>query len=196
MSGYVQEALTRFRYHDLPKLISQDQPHRHVKPTYGASVQYAKAPDTSLKLNADDKRYIQQVTGTFLYYGRALDSTMLTALSAIASDQSAPTEETMRKTKTFLHYSASHPDAIITFRASSMILSVHSDASYLSEPKARSRAGGHFYMSDNSDSPKNNGAVLNIAQIIKSVMSSAAESELDAPYINAREVIPARITLG
>ena len=43
--------------------------------------------------------------------------------------------------------------------------------------------------------PANNGAVLNIAQIIKAVMSSAAEAELGALYINAREAIPMRTTL-
>ena len=47
-------------------------------------------------------------------------------------------------------------------------------------------------MSDNSDNPKNNGAVLNIAQIIKAVMSSAAEAEIGALYLNSRQVIPAR----
>ncbi len=58
-----------------------------------------------------------------------------------------------------------------------MILSVESDASYLSESKARSRAGGYFLMSKDSKSPTNNGAVLTIPQIIREVMSSAAEAE-------------------
>jgi hypothetical protein len=73
-----------------------------------------------------------------------------------------------------------------------MVLVVHSDASYLSEPKARSRAGGHFFMSSDTTDPQNNGAVLNIAQLIKAVMSSAAEAELGALYINAREAVPQR----
>eukprot|EP00804_Cyclotella_cryptica_P003892 CCRYP_015767-RA/>CCRYP_015767-RA protein AED:0.49 eAED:0.46 QI:0/-1/0/1/-1/1/1/0/194 len=73
-----------------------------------------------------------------------------------------------------------------------MILAAHSDASYLSETNARSRAGGHFFLSKNDHYPNNNGAVLTIAQIIKAVMSSAAEAELGALYINARKVIPLR----
>ena len=101
----------------------------------------------------------------------------------------------MVKTKLFLDYAASHPDAVLTFKASSMVLAIHSDASYLSETKARSRAGGHFFMSNNSADPPNNGAVLNIAQIIKSVMSSAAEAELGALFINSKQAIPARNTL-
>ena len=76
-----------------------------------------------------------------------------------------------------------------------MVLAVHSDASYLSEPKARSRAGGHFFLSTNSIIPPNNGAILNIAHIIKHVMSSATEAELAALYIMAREAVYIRIIL-
>jgi hypothetical protein len=76
-----------------------------------------------------------------------------------------------------------------------MILGIHSDASYLSKPKAQSRAGGHFFLSNGTDEAPNNGAILNISQIIKSVMSSVAEAELGALYINAREADPCRTIL-
>jgi hypothetical protein len=69
---------------------------------------------------------------------------MLTSLSAIASTQAKPTKEKMIKMHAFLDY-ATHQDAIITYQASNMALAVHSDASYLSEPKARSQAGGYFF---------------------------------------------------
>jgi hypothetical protein len=100
----------------------------------------------------------------------------------------------MTRCKQFLDYAATHQDAIITYKKSDMVLVVHSDASYLSEPKARSRAGGHFFLSSNSADPANNGAVLNIAQLIRAVMSSAAEAELGALYVNAREAIPQQHT--
>ena len=81
----------------------------------------------------------------------------------------------MKKVKYFLDYAATHPDVIVTYWASNMVLVGHSYASYLSESKARSRAGWHFFMSDNSNDPLTNGAVLTIAQIIKNNMSSAAK---------------------
>jgi hypothetical protein len=115
---------------------------------------------------------------------------MLTALGSIASAQAEPTEETMTCCNQFLDYAATHHDAIITYKKSDMVLVVHSVASYLSEPKARSRAGGHFFLSSNIADPANNGAILNIAQLIRAVMSSAAEAELGALYINAHETIP------
>jgi hypothetical protein len=71
-----------------------------------------------------------------------------------------------------------------------MVIAVHSNASYLSKPLARSRVGGHFFCSSNVNDLSNNGAVLNISKILKAVMSSAAKAELGALYINAREAIP------
>ena len=121
---------------------------------------------------------------------------MLAALGTIASQQANPTEQKMQKVKQFLDYAATHPDAIITYTASDMVLAAHSDASYLSESNARSRAGGHFFISNNATYPPNSGSVLTVAKIIKSIMSSAAEAELSALFINCREAIPARQALS
>ena len=75
-----------------------------------------------------------------------------------------------------------------------MILHVHSDASYLSEPKARSRAGGHFYLS-NSTTPFPNGPIHTISSIMRNVMSSAAEAEIGAIFINCQDSEPIRNAL-
>ena len=74
-------------------------------------------------------------------------------------------------------------------------MAAHIDASYLSEPKACSRAGGHFPLSRDSTIPQNNRAVLNIAHIIKHVMSSATEAKLTDLYIMAREAVYIQIIL-
>ena len=137
-------------------------------------------------------KFIQQVTGTFLYYARAIDPTTLVALSATAVDQSAPMEMTYEKTLFFLDYAASHPDAILTFKKSNMILAVYNDAFHLTEPKSRSRAGGHFYMADGAgEKDPSNGPVHNIAQIIRNIMTPVADTEIGALFVNSRFVIPA-----
>jgi hypothetical protein len=78
-----------------------------------------------------------------------------------------------------------------------MILHIHSDASYLSESEAKSRAGGFFYMGNATKHDKNltNGAILIISKILKHVMSSAAEAEIGAVFINAKEGAVLRTTL-
>jgi hypothetical protein len=72
---------------------------------------------------------------------------------------------------------------------SNMRLTIHCKALYLSEPKVRRRACGHMFMAGTEDIPINNGAVLNISQIIRAVMSLAAEAELVALFINAKMVV-------
>ena len=188
--GYIEDALTRFK-HARPQ-TPQDQPHPHVPTNYGATQQYAKQQDDSTILDKARQKLFQEVCGTLLYYARAVDCTMLDALGSIATQQASPTANTMRNIKKLIDYAATHPDAAVTYWSSNMVLASHSDASYLSETKARSRAGGHFFMASDISVPKNNGAVHTVAQIIKTVMSYAAESELGAIYINCRKAIPAR----
>ena len=82
----------------------------------------------------------------------------------------------MKKILRFLDYVATHSDAILTFSASSMVLNVHSNALYLCKPKAKSRVRGYFFLSSNTKNHVDNEAVLNIAKILKNVMSSATET--------------------
>ncbi len=149
----------------------------------------------SLPLSKEDKKYVQEVAGRFLYYARCIDSTMLTALGSIATQQTNPTKNTMIKAKQFLDYVFTHPNAIVTYQASDMVLAAHSDASYLLEAKACSQAGGQFFMSSDTPCPHNNSAVLTIAQIIKAVMSLASKTEIRALYIICREAVPVCHTL-
>eukprot|EP00978_Attheya_sp_CCMP212_P023759 scaffold73456_cov27-Attheya_sp.AAC.2 len=112
---------------------------------------------------------------------------MLVALGSIASAKT--TEETDAAVTHFLNCAASNPEATVRFHASDMCLKIHSDASYLSEPKARSRAGGHFFLSSNSplpnatsDPPPENGAIHTLCSIMKVVLASATEAELAACF--------------
>jgi hypothetical protein len=52
-----------------------------------------------------------------------------------------------------------------------------------------------MFMAGQEEIPLNNGAILNISQIIKLVMSLAAEAELGALFINAKTAVPMRKTL-
>ena len=75
-----------------------------------------------------------------------------------------------------------------------MILFIDSNAAYLVEPEAKSRAGGFFYLG-NKDGKLLNGSILILAKIIKFVMASAAEAEIAALFMNAKLAIPIRQAL-
>ncbi len=87
----------------------------HIKKQYGAKVQHAKPHDDTPPLDKAGKKFIKEVTGVFLYLVRAVDSTMLTPLRALAFEQAAPTENTMQDCLQFLDYAASQEDAIVTY---------------------------------------------------------------------------------
>ena len=59
---------------------------------------------------------------------------MLTGIGSIATQQSKGTEKTYADTLWLLNYATTHPNTKIRYTASHMIIYIHSDASYLSEP--------------------------------------------------------------
>jgi Reverse transcriptase (RNA-dependent DNA polymerase) len=193
MPGYVEKALKEFQK-EAP-MRPEHQPYRSKEITYGIQTQLTDPIDLSEPLDSAGVLRLQRITGTFLYYARAVDPTMLVTLSALASYQSKATEQTAEDAVKFLNYCATHPDAILRYSKSDMILTVHSDASYLSESKARSRAGGFFYMGSKQLDAKQNGAILATTTIMKSVLSSAAEAEIGALFENCKKATVLRTTL-
>ncbi len=97
--------------------------------------------------------------------------------------------------KQFLDYIVSQDKAVLIYKVSDMVLAVHSNASSLSKPKARSQAGGHMFMAGRDDIPTNNGAILIVLQIIRAVMSSTMEAELSALFINVKTTVSMNHTL-
>ena len=196
MPGYIQAMLHKYQ-HPSPKR-AQHAPHTWTVPNYGAKQQLTIPEDTTTLLIPAEIKRVQQITGTLLYYARAVDPTLLVALGTIAAQQARRTATTTAAINQLLDYCHTHPTATIRYRASDMILKIHSDASYLSEAKARSRAGGHFYMGDQpSNQPeRGNGPILNKSTIMRNVMSSAAEAECGALFDNTKEGVPLRNTLA
>ena len=72
--------------------------------------------------------------------------TVLMVLSSISTEQMKATKKTHGKCLQLLDYLATNSKAIVRFHTSDMVMNIHSDASYLSEPGARSRTCGHFFM--------------------------------------------------
>ena len=124
----------------------------------------------------------------FNWCSRAGDPTMARTLSSIAARQSKATTKVKEEVRQFLDYCATHPNATIRFLASDMILALHSDASYLSEPESKSRAAGHYYLANKDNDGLSNGAVMTLSKIIKHVMTSASEAEVAACFTTAKQL--------
>ena len=108
--------------------------------------------------------------------GRAVNNKLLVELSEIGAQQEAATEDTAEAIEQLLDYVATYPNDGILFIKSDMILAAHSYAGFLNESISKSRSGAHIFLSENEPKPKLNGPVFTIAQIIKTLMASAAET--------------------
>ena len=195
MPGYVQHALKKFQYDITSTQKPMDALHPY-KATKKHGLPMTHPTDNSAKLSPHAIKHLQQIVGTFLFYSRAVDPTMLTALSIIATEQTQGTNTTKEKAEHFLKYATSHPNTTIKYYKSNMVLKIHSDASYLSEHQGRSCTGGHFYLGSN-DAHANppNGPILNTTGILAIVMSAASEAEAAALFTNMKEGVIQRIAL-
>ena len=120
-----------------------------------------------------------------MYYACAVDITTLVALSSIAAEQTKATVTTEEKIQQLLDYLSTHREATIRYVASDMILNINSDASYLSEPRARSRIGGIFFLGSNPK-PRQpiqlNGPIHTIGNICKFVVARCSLLHLSRRY--------------
>jgi hypothetical protein len=88
-----------------------------------------------------EKTWIQQVVGSLLFYARAIDLSILTAVCQLSSHQSTPTQHDLTSAHRLLSYVSSHRNPHKTIHPSPMALWACTDASYLSRPKSGSVAG-------------------------------------------------------
>jgi hypothetical protein len=201
MPGYIDTAPHKFQ-HPLPSR-PEHSPHAWNQPVFGQTTQQPFPEDSSNQLPSTNIRRIQQIVGTPLHYARAVDVTFLVALNSLAAEQSKGTENTAKAIVQVLNYCATHPDDMLCYHASGMVLHIDSDLSYLSMPKSRSRVGGHHYLSSNSRDPtkaptKNpppNSPIHTVCHKLRNVMASAAEVEVGGLFVNGQDAVPLQTTL-
>eukprot|EP00957_Ditylum_brightwellii_P058215 4414592-Ditylum_brightwellii.AAC.1 len=74
---------------------------------------------------------IQTIVGTFLYYGKTIDGTILPTINEISTDKAKPTINTAKQSTMLMNYMATYPNAVLCFFSGDMQLHVDSDATYL-----------------------------------------------------------------
>ena len=109
--GYISKALTNYQHAIPPR--PKHHPYKSTLIQYGTKFQHVIESDTSAPLNKYQIKNVQYIVGTLLYYGRASNPTIVTALSAIASCQYKVTESVLSACHQLLDYVATHPNAVI-----------------------------------------------------------------------------------
>ena len=113
MPDYVSNALKRLQH--TIKVYPQYSPHQHNSIKYSTQQerQYAMKEDTSPHLLPTEIKHVRSIVGTFLYYARAIDCTMLPALAQIAQQQAQPTQNTLKKCHQLMDYAATYNLSLI-----------------------------------------------------------------------------------
>ena len=101
---------------------------------------------TGQPLDKVQVKLTQEIIGVFLYYARSVDLMMFPAVNKLATRLVGADTSIFADTNRLFQYASRWLNAKMRIRASDMQLQTHSDASYLSETKARSRAGGFFFL--------------------------------------------------
>ena len=89
-----------------------------------------------------------------------------------------------------MDYLHTHPDTVVRFHASNMILYIEFDADYLVLPQARSHVASIFFLSNAaSGRPLPNGAIQVICKILQNLVSSAAKAETGGIFIGGQQAV-------
>ena len=106
-----------------------------------------------------------------------------------------------------LNFCANNRNPKVSYYARNMQLCGHTDASYLSVSKARSRAAAYFYLSTDDGAllppdhasklpARPNGAVHVMSTVMRQVLLSATEAEVGATLYGCQDAVPLRNTLA
>jgi hypothetical protein len=128
MADYIDKLFQTIR---LNRTKGASTPSTYAPRNYkNPGAQTATIDDTPLATLAQ-KKELQSVIGTLLYYSRTVDPSILTAVHELGSVQANPTIKDMLKMERLLQYLSTHRNHGIRYYASNMQLQVQSDASYL-----------------------------------------------------------------
>jgi hypothetical protein len=126
--GAISKALQRFAPHSTAVARS---PAIYLPPHFfGAAAQTPDDPDTSPLLTPEEHHRLQMLGGILLYYCLAIDSTGLSAFTAIESALAHAAQLTQQAADRLLAYFRNYPDNILVLKACDMRLHAQSDASY------------------------------------------------------------------
>ena len=96
LDGYIAKLLKSVVPESV-KLKLYDSPMIYTPPVFGSTAPQVAPIDSSPLASSSDARLLQTVVGSLLYYARAIDTLMLTAVCNLSTLQSNPTLDTMNK---------------------------------------------------------------------------------------------------
>jgi hypothetical protein len=103
IENYITDLIFKLGHANPRKL--QTSPHKLREIDYGSKVQLTPDEHNSESIDEAGIRWVQMIVGA-LHYGRAVDNKLLTALSAVGSQQTKATENSKKAVNMILDYCA------------------------------------------------------------------------------------------
>ena len=91
----------------------QHAPYPAAPKKYCTAAQEPIKIDDSKQESPEGINRIQKIVLSILYYSGSVDTTILMALSTLASEKSKATVQTIKDTRQLLHYLGTHPDTTL-----------------------------------------------------------------------------------
>lgn len=117
-----------------------------------------------------------------MYYAREINPIILPDISTISQSQASPTTQSLHNLHILLDYLHTNPNTSLKFYPTTLQLQLHSDESYLSENNAKSLSSGCFFLKPLTPYLPKSSPFHVDSTILRSVVTSATESELYSIY--------------
>ena len=126
----------------------------------------------------DHKNYVQAVNGTYLFYGRIVDYSILEQTNTIGQSQGNPTQDTVNQVNQLIGYIKEYPDTKLVITSNDMQLRVMYDASFMTAQARKSKGGAIYYLCNINDPKELTNNIFDVdAFVIPNMCASVAEAE-------------------
>ena len=174
LNGWVRKLLEKYGMEDCKP---ETAPYKYTRPVYTGK-QAPLSEDDSTPLSSQLMTELRSKIGALNWGAACVNYDTSLAVSKVGSKQANPTRALLREVNHILRYLAGHPNTVLQYRPNDMKLHTVSDASFCSETKGRSRAGGVLYLGDcDENSHPKSSPVEVMSHIIDCIPDSAAEAE-------------------
>ena len=171
----VPKSLARFDKENSIK--RRKTPSKYVPPVYGTN-DVDTEKETVVKHVPEMKNFVQSANGTYLFYGRIIDYSILEQTNTIGQSQGNPTTDTVDQVNHLIGYLKEYPDTKLVIKGNDMQLRVMYDASFMTAHARKSKGGAIYYLANVNDPKELTENIFDVdAFIIPCMCASVAEAE-------------------
>jgi len=180
LNGWVRKILAKYNMEDC---ITETAPYKYARPVYTGK-QAPVSEDDSKPLSPQLMTELRSKIGALNWGAACVNYDTALAVSKVGSKQANPTKALLREVNHILRYLAGHPNTVLQFHPNDMTLHTVSDASFCSETKGRSRAGGVLYL---GGCDENNHPISSPVEVMSHIIDCIPDSAAEAEYISVHD---------